>query len=431
MSSIYSYSTPKTLFSTQYTSNIKHYSYPFISNIVSSYQYTQFSYIPITSHPSKIPTYKPSSPPYIKKIDFQTTFDFNSIDNSFLQNPLLTTAILETAAHYMNISSDYFMVSNNQITAQIQTKSHLRLQTTYHLALSFNISIPLTGIYAYYFNNPTLFYNLLVNLLKTSVATNNFMNYLSTAQTLLTTLLQSNPSLLQLTKAEVTPMTIQYMSISSDAPSELPSSLSPSEVPSSQPTGYPSNIPSILPTMIPLSMPSSRPSLHPSTVPTFIPIDTATTMPTFSPTNISSNTPSWAPSAPATTVPSSLIPTYLSTVNNTINTTKNNFITIYPSFYLSMRPTSHIDCGYPCNKNISVTLFPSISSQSLSKEQSLSENTIIAISIVLLCIIIVTALIYTNKCLNKPKILTLPMQKKEDVESNGYSRILPDEHEYS
>lgn len=398
----------------------------------SSHKYTTSSNI------NSIATYSPSSLPYIKTIEFSSTLEFNSPDNFFLQNPLLISAILETVANYMNISLDYVFVSGNTITSVEKPKSltfnkNMRnLQNTYNLELLLNINLPLTGIYAYYFNNPTLLYNLLSTLLKTAIVNNNFISYLTNIQSFISTLLINNPSLLELTNVDISPMAITYIQAITDTPTSSPTyeptcvpTYLPTDIPSIEPTLIPTHTPSYIPTSSPTSSPSYTPINIPTSSPTIessiFPTNNPTIMPSSSPTlcptfiiGIPSISPSWAPSAPAPSGKPTNIPSIMH-IPSTYPTNSQSPTTF--------RPTNYIGCGYPCKKNISDTLLPNEESIKMDSSYSTEEVAIFSLGILVISIGIIFGIVYGSKILIKRNQILYPDNSLKKTKK--FNSILP------
>jgi hypothetical protein len=272
-------------------------------------------------------------------IEFKIKLGFNGLNTIIGNSPIWINAIIISNSYFLNISIENIKMESVAVSS-IQLRSSFDIKrdlTSVNYNYLMNIAIPLIGQYQSFLSNPLLLYNILNNLLITSIQNNKFTQYLLQY-------INSIPLLGVITFNIVTP--VKYPMILTgitsanftDSPTEFPSnqpsnkpsdtpSNKPSDTPSNKPSNQPSNQPSDKPSNQPSDKPSNQPSTQPINVPSTQPSDQPSTQPsdqpstqpsnkpTYSPSNHPSDQPSTQPSDQPSTQPSNM-PTFQPSISN-------------------------------------------------------------------------------------------------------------------
>ncbi len=255
---------------------------------------------------------------------WHTNVSFSGLDDAL--SMLVKNELIHGMSYGFNVSEKFIKL--NRIYPNLVQKN--KLQNT-QIKISFDIDIPLSGIYQIFALESVGLYNLLLKIIMENYMSGKLENYINQLIQKLNILNLSGISVAELTSS---PMAlVQLENIITGTISEVPSN-SPSGIPTSSPTVEPSDVPTFSPSYLPFSSrPSSSPTVEPSTTrptcsPSYLPsssnpsfnptVEPSTTRPTLRPSFVPSNLPTQNPTTKPTMIPSFAPSTTRPTLNPTI-----------------------------------------------------------------------------------------------------------------
>ncbi len=307
----------------------------------------------------------------VPHICWHTNVSFSGLDDTLIW--LVKDELINGMSYGFNLSEKF--INLNHIYPNLAQKN--KLQNT-QVKISFDIDIPLSGIYQIFAFESAELYNLLLKIITENYMSGKLENYINQLIQKLSILNLSGISVAELTNSPMSLVQLEniIMGATSEVPSNAPSG-SPTVEPSDVPTVNPTVNPSYLPTTI---KPSSNPTVEPSDVPTVDPSYLPTTIkPSSNPTVHPSSCPSYIPSYLPTTIKPSSSPSFVSLTKSP---------SLNPSIYSLIKNLSEIPSLSSILSELpSVYLIGNLNNTNNnyeSQESNNEVNTIIIISSVLL-----------------------------------------------
>ncbi len=332
----------------------------------------------------------------VPHICWHTNVSFSGLDDTLIW--LVKDELINGMSYGFNLSEKF--INLNHIYPNLAQKN--KLQNT-QVKISFDIDIPLSGIYQIFAFESAELYNLLLKIITENYMSGKLENYINQLIQKLSILNLSGISVAELTNSPMSLVQLEniIMGPTSEVPSNAPSgspTVEPSDVPtvnptvnpsylpttikpSSNPTVEPSDVPTVDPSYLPTTIkPSSNPTVHPSSCPSYIPSYLPTTIkPSSNPTVHPSSCPSYIPSYLPTTIKPSSSPSFVSLTKSP---------SLNPSIYSLIKNLSEIPSLSSILSELpSVYLIGNLNNTNNnyeSQESNNEVNTIIIISSVLL-----------------------------------------------